>query len=222
MEQKQRQPFSEKFSHVAPQFQIDSDKLQKFLVGYEEKYHKALQEIKEGTFTTNLMDHRSTAEYLYDLCEGWLMEDLISFQIKELSKGLFSVKLNGCEVSDKGRNVRTAKISAKSDLVIKGPGRTQKLEIQFNNKLRKFYDIKETKIRQAQKEQSLIFVYSLPQGSGFLLDPLSPMHLQSGQLRSNPGWGGKMAYRFAQESINSLGGFMPLSELVRLIHERVK
>lgn len=220
---KQRIAFSSKFKNLSQVFQIQPSSLSDFLKGYELQYQSAVKEMQDEKFSFNLRDNRTVSEYLYDLCEGWIMEDLIAWKIQQLlsEKGNYQVKLNGCEVSQSGRKIITTKINSKSDLVVVG-NTEQKLEIQFANADRSSYDIKENKVKQAKKEKALIFVYSLPLSQGFLVDALSPVHMRVAQLISNPGWGGKQAYRFSKQDIPSLGGFISVQELVDKLIEEVK
>jgi hypothetical protein len=219
--QKQRIAFTLKFKNLSQTFQINSQSLNSFLKNYEQKYIQAVKDLQSTNFSYGLTDTRKVHEYLYDLCEGWIMEDLICWKLKNLSQGSYSVKMNGCEISESGRKILTNKISSKSDLLIKGNKRTQKLEIQFANKDRNTYDIKETKIKEAQKEQALVFVYSLPLEKGFLIDPLSPAQMQASSLINNQGWGGKLSYQFYKEDIQKIGGFISLEELSQKLKERV-
>lgn len=212
--QKQRIAFTLKFKSLASSFNLNPQSLQKFLHEYELKYVKAVKELQNTNFGYGLTDNRKVHEYLYDLCEGWIMEDLICLKLKQsLSQNNISVRMNGCEITDKGRQILTTKISSRSDLVIKSPTRSQKLEIQFANKDRDSYDIKETKIKEAQKEQALIFIFSLPLEKGFIIDPLSPSQMQASKLISNQGWGGKLSYKFYKDDISHLGGFISLEQL---------
>lgn len=221
--QKLRIPFTKKFQSLSDVFKINPKSLNDFLKGYEQQYINSATEMQNEKFSYNLRDNRTVSEYLYDLCEGWIMEDLLAWKIQQLLslKGNYQVKMNGCEVTATGRKIITSKITSKSDLVIMG-NQEQKLEIQFANRDRDTYDIKETKIKEARREKALIFVYSLPLTKGFLIDPLSPSHMNVSQLESNAGWGGKQAYKFHKRDIVHLGGFISLENLVEQLIVEIK
>lgn len=224
MSQKTRTAFTSKFQSLSNTFEIQPKSLNEFLRGYEQQYIKAVKEMQNEKFAFSLRDNRSVQEYMYDLCEGWIMEDLISWKLQQLLKeqGDYKVEMNGCEVTASGRQISTSKITSKSDLIISSKHKSLKLEIQFANNDRDFYNIKETKIKQACREKALIFVYSLPLAKGFLVDCLSPVHMKIARLESNPAWGGKQAYRFFKRDLGALGGFISLNELTQKVIEEVK
>ena len=222
--QKQRTPFSHKFKHLATDFNLDSKKLHRFLQKYEIKYVKAVKEMesKKHDFNFGLSDNRTTREYIYDLCEGWIMEDILALVLKRELKDQnpnINLELNGCEVSEEGREIywSNLKVSSQADLIIKSGAKKIKVEVQFANNDLKVYNIKETKVHQAKKDKALILVFSLALKKCFFINPNNPKDLEKGSLIRNEAWGGKETYAFKKEVISSQMGFLSLQRFAQIL-----
>lgn len=223
---KKREPFYSKFIHLADEFNLNPQELTQMLLNYQDKYQNAVEHLSKqsNNFSKEIVDDRSLSEYMYDLCEGWIVEDILSYALNsELKKiGKYKLTLQGNEITNQGRKIffTSKKVSSKADIEIQSENKSLKVELQFTNKERRSYDIKETKIRQAKKEKGLIVVYSLPIKKAFIID--TETDLQYGQALYNAEWGGKLSYNFKTENINKFLGFKNIKEIARTIVDKME
>lgn len=217
-----RSTFKEKAQVLSNALNLEFTLVSKLCESYQSKLNRVLQEENLCNYTESLRDKRTTKEYLYDLFDGWLVEDLLTFklgqELKQIDKD-YRLLLQGCEMGLEGRNVffSSKMISSKSDLEIALRNKKIKIELQFANQDRQSYDIKETKMRQLRKEQAFILIYSLDKKQGFILDTQKDRNL--GKMQPNPRWGGKMSFNFSKETISRHIGFEDLKGLANKINK---
>ena len=205
------------FSHI-----LEENNLNYILKKCQDAYESSLVEFNQQEFRKTMKDIRTNDEYLYDLHEGWMMEDILTTKMaKILLKKDIILQQNGSEITEEGRKISHGKITSKSDLVICKGNKKLHMEIQFSNKERVFYDIKETKIKNAKKENGLIFTFCLPLGEGFIADPKSDS-FSFFQKTNNIGWGGKKSFRISHSDIHNIGGFMNLEKFCEIIWKKLK
>ena len=74
-----RVSFSKKYAQVASLWKIDNDLVFYIIRRYEKLYIQEIEKLKtEGmTLPKYFKDRRTDEEYIYDIMDGWLMEDII-------------------------------------------------------------------------------------------------------------------------------------------------
>ncbi len=191
-------------------------KVQKIVTSYKEKLEEALKELNElretRSFSPYMRDRRTPEEYIRDIIEGWLVEDLIlQVWLTERLKELFPKKEypNFKIVStgaDANRKIRfTAKsirqnVTTEADFELEIQGKTKFIELQFSRKERGSYDMKEGKVKRAAKNNSLFLWYIQPSDTYFFVDPNWLMNNKEPKV--NFLWGGKMTYEAKIEELD--------------------
>lgn len=128
-------------------------------------------------------DIRSDQEYLFDLLNGRLAEELVIIWFRE--KGC-KVRKTGCDADGKIVRKGGSKIKTAPDIEVDG----RLIEIQISRAgKRKQYHIKESKGKKIKEgKNKLMFVVD---DEYFIVDKESIEHCE---LKSNPAWGGKMTF----------------------------
>jgi len=205
-----RRPFNRKYSDLFRHWNLDDATVTGLLRQFDERLRKETDRLKTQPFAIDkyFWDRRTTSEYLYDLIDAWLIEELVANvwlkqRLKEMNVNI-SLELNG---TDKNRLVEkniNENISTEPDLLLKWENRSQPVELQMaRRELKNGYDMKETKVKHAQRLHSLFLWIVLPRSEFFIINPI---HDLTGILPfENKAWGGKRVYRISQEKIKSLG-----------------
>lgn len=74
-----REPFTKKYANIATRWNIDSGIVLSILERYESLLAIELEKLKTEKMTLKdfFKDTRTVEEYIYDLIDGWVMEDII-------------------------------------------------------------------------------------------------------------------------------------------------
>lgn len=205
-----RRPFIQKYSSLSKHWNVNGETVSFFLNQYDERLKQENERLKTQPFTIDkyFWDRRNTSEYLYDLIDAWLIEDLIANlwlkqRLNERNKNI-SIQLNG---TDRNRLVEkkvNEKISTQPDIMLDWDSGFQPVELQMaRRELKEGYDMKETKVKHAISFGSVFLWIILPRAEFFIVNPLN--NLKDIAPFENKAWGGKRVYRISHERIKQMG-----------------
>jgi len=206
-----RRPFEEKYKELPCRWNIKSDIVNYIVRRYTKKLNEEIKLLKEHKMKlpSFFRDRRSEEEYVFDLIDGWLVEDIVCDAW--LRKRLLDVSKD-IKITHMGTNrdrtlqkYNPRKITTEPDFIYLSPkGEEVKIELQMARKMRKEgYDMKESKVKRAVKNGHLFLWVLLPEDKYFVIDPA--IELRGIKPMSNPLWGGKLVYRLAAEELQHVG-----------------
>ena len=216
-----RMPFEEKYFNLAERWRIDPSLVNYIIRLYTKKLEKALSLLSEGrriTLPRYFADRRTDAEYIYDLIDGWLVEDIIcdAWLKSRLEQVEPKIKIKHMG-TNRDREIQfdsPSRITTKPDFIYQLPnGKEIKIELQMARELRNSYDMKEGKIRRAIKDGNVIYLWILlPSDEYFLLTPTIFEHREPAP---NPRWGGKKVYTVSTNEVKKKGwGIYPMRKAI--------
>lgn len=203
--------FKDKYSSLAKKWQINDNELNDIIKKYTKQFADELDLLKTKKLELSryYKDIRTDGEYLYDLIDGWLIEDIIR------DAWLYPrVKKINCEIeiihtgSDKDRVVQKSdptKISTFPDFILKINAKKEtRIEFQMARAERNSegYDIKKTKFIRATKENNLFLWVIIPINKYFIV---SPLDLKEIKPIRNDKWGGKLVYNISSAMVDKIG-----------------
>jgi len=216
-----RRPFEEKYSNLAERWKICSSLVNYIIRLYTKKLEKALSLLNEGRkikLPRYFADRRTDAEYIYDLIDGWLVEDIIcdawlKSRLEQIEPNV-KIKHMGTNRDREIQFDSPRKITTKPDFVYQLPsGKEVKIELQMARELRNFYDMKESKIKRAIKDGSVIYLWILLPSDEYFLLP--PRIFESREPVPNPRWGGKKVYTTSISEVKEKNwGVYPIREAI--------
>lgn len=222
-----RRPFEEKYSELPERWAVDEHLVSEIISRYSQELMVLLKEQKKFRLPGYFADRRSDEEYLYDLLDGWLIEDIV--YVAWLEPRLKSiepeVKVNyaGANHDRKVRFDAFGEITTEPDFVCKFPeGSEVKVELQMARKPRSSYDMKKSKIERATKAGNIVYLWVLlPTDEYFLLDPGI---FVGREATPNPSWGGKEVYSvyLSEVQANDWGPYQMRSELPERVVELLR
>ncbi|MEM2619359.1 MAG: hypothetical protein QW356_07780 [Candidatus Hadarchaeales archaeon] len=185
---------------------------------YTVKLGEALLHIQSGgrvRLPKFFSDRRTDEEYIYDLLDGWLVEDIIykGWLPSRLKKAFPNVQIS-LTGTDKDRVIELenpSKITTEPDFSYSVSTGFRRIELQMARTERDSFDMKESKINRALREGNVIYMWIIiPTDQYFLLDPKV---FEGKQPISNPAWGGKKVFRISRSEVEELGvGLFSLRE----------
>lgn len=211
-----RRPFEKKYADLAKRWKI-SDEIVNYIVRrYTKKLEEETQRLKmEGIKLPRFFrDRRTDEEYVYDLIDGWLIEDIVCDAW--LRSRLLSID-KAIEITYMGTNrdrtiqkYNQRKITTNPDFAYKtSTGKEIRIELQMARESRKEgYDMKESKVNRAKECGNIFLWVIIPEDVFFIIDPKSD--LKGVDPIINPLWGGKMVYRLGPDKLAEIGKF-PMS-----------
>lgn len=210
---KKRKKFIKKYEKLNESWGIDRAIIIDICSSYEAKYYKSLIDI-EKLGTDNLKFHidiRKPHEYVYDVYDGWIQEDLLKIWLNQKLKTInndYYVDNNG---TDKDRVFQIEKkmnITSSPDFLLYYKDiPLKKIETQFSRDFRTIYDMKTYKVDKVSKENGVFLWVNLPENKFFILNPLEDKIYFEEYY--NPAWG-KTTYRITKENIDLLGGMIDM------------
>jgi len=171
------------------------------LTKYERKFKKACKDSNILGYLENAKfrrDIRTSEQYLYDLYDGWLLEDCVFLKLQNIF-GKSNVSMVG---KDSDRKVQKSKVSADPDFKINI--NNEEKFIQLKTAARRFneFNIK----KESWARPNLILFYIIDEGNFFLVDPNNKKHIRNVDLKPNPKWGGKPCFTFYKSKVeNDIG-----------------
>lgn len=211
-----RIPFLEKYVTLPERWGIDEEKAKRLMELYWLIFeqNKSLKiELPKDSF----QDIRTDVEYIYDLIEGWLFEDIIFSlwlprKIHSLYPNLyFKVLWAG---SDRNRVLQSKdhkKITTKPDVMLVTQDSKVNIELQIARQPRMVFDMKTTKVNRAKFSKiPTVFLWILvPSDSYFVLDPNI---LEERFIRKNSSWGNKEVYSINIYQVKELCGIYSMKD----------
>ena len=153
-------------------------------------------------------DRRTDEDYLYDLIDGWLIEDIVCdawlrARLIDINPNI-EVKHMGTNRDRSVQKFDPRKISTEPDFIYSLNKHEIGIELQMARKeISAGYDMKTSKVTRAIKNGHLFLWIIIPKDMYFICDP--HVDLKGVKPFSNPLWGGKMVYRLTQEKIMDIG-----------------
>lgn len=216
-EGKVRRPFEEKYREIPTRWRVEERIVSELVEFHEKKLSEGLLYIQSGHHM-KLKFHRNRRtdeEYIYDLVDGWLVEDIIykGWLPPRLKEALPNVQIN-LTGTDKDRVIQwenPSKITTQPDFSYSVSGESKRIELQMAREERDSFDMKESKIKRALKEGNIIYMWVVvPTDQYFLLDP---KFFRGKQPIPNPAWGGKKVFTISKSEVEELGtGLFSLRE----------
>ena len=206
-----RKPFEEKYSELYKDWNIEKDLAAYIIRRYTKKHEDELRSLErnELKLPKYFKDRRTDQEYLYDLIDGWLIEDLICDAWLRTNLQLLNenvvVNQMGTNRDRTFQKIDPGKITTDPDFIFSVSGVKQGVELQMARTARpsQGYDMKESKINRAISQNHLFLWIIIPDNQYFFLDPSK--YFKDKEPRSNPLWGGKNVYTIEPTDINLIG-----------------
>ncbi|MEM3723728.1 MAG: hypothetical protein QW179_04735, partial [Candidatus Hadarchaeales archaeon] len=201
-----RRPFREKYKGVPIRWQVEERIVSELIEFYEKKLDEALLHIRSGGrvgLPSFFRNRRTDEEYIYDLIDGWLVEDIIykGWLSPRLKKAFPDVQIS-LVGTDKDRVIEwenPSKITTRPDFKYSVSGKSKRIELQMAREERDSFDMKETKIKRALKEGDIIYMWVIiPNDRYFLLDP---KFFEGKRPTPNPNWGGKKVFTISRSEV---------------------
>ena len=214
-----RRPFEEKYAEIAKRWKISDEIVNYIIRRYTKKLAEELERLKveDIKLPKFFRDRRTDEDYVYDLIDGWMMEDVVC-------DGWLRTRLlaidDKIKITHMGTNrdrtlqkFNPRKITTQPDFIYEAAlGKEIRIELQMARASRKEgYDMKESKVKRARKERNIFLWIIIPEDSFFIIDPDSD--LDGVEPISNPLWGGKMVYRLGPAEIQEIGKYPLAGEI---------
>ena len=191
----QRITYSEKYFDLQDKFGINKETVEAITRKYEMKLIDELASDEPWDLNKFFRDTRSDDEYLYDILDGQLIEDVLVEWFKERGH-----KVKKCGSDANGKIVRNGKaqITTNPDLLVDD----ELIEVQVSRQgFRDKYHIKKNKGDKILKGfNKLMFIVD---DSYFVVDNEV---LNEAVLINNPAWGGKECFEITNVDYLKLGG----------------
>lgn len=206
-----RRPFEEKYKDLPSRWNIKSDIVNYIVRRYTKKLHEEIKLLKENKMKLSsfFRDRRSDEEYIFDLIDGWLIEDIVCDawlrqRVLDINKDI-KITHMGTNRDRTLQKYDSRKITTEPDFIYQSPkGEEVKIELQMARGMRKEgYDMKESKVKRAVESKYLFLWVLLPEDKYFVIDPA--IELRDIKPISNPLWGGKSVFRLAAKELQRIG-----------------
>ena len=202
-------PFLEIYDHLAKEWNLDNRKTRRILRRYTKQFEveRELLKTKELKLPPYFKDRRTDIEYIYDILNGWTMEDIICdvWLSEWLSHHDPNITIDHSG-ADKERNVEkyaASRVTTDPDFVFTSYGRKVELELQMSRKERTTFDMKINKVDRVARARGKFLWVIVPTGQFFICDPRKD--LKGLPPFENPAWGGKKVYRLDMDRVKKIG-----------------
>ncbi len=206
-----RDLFSKKYANISSLWNMDSDLVFYIIRRYEKLFIQEIEKLKtEGMQLPKFFkDRRTDEEYIYDIIDGWVMEDIICdawLRPKLIAKNpSIEIKVMGTNRDRVIQKYNPNAITTNPDLIFSLNGKEVKIELQMARKiLQNGYDMKETKVKRAISDGNYFLWILIPTNQYFIID--TKKEIINITPTPNPLWGGKVVYHIDYEFINKIGG----------------
>jgi len=208
-----RRPFEKKYDDIPTRWKVSGDIVAYIIRRYSKKLEDELRMLKEESLKLPrfFRDRRTDEEYVYDLVDGWLLEDIICDAW--LRDKILSID-STVEITHMGTNrdrtlqkFNPRKITTEPDFAYLAASKQKvQIELQVAREARpkEGYDMKVSKVNRARKSGNLFLWVVMPEDSFFFLDPVSDI---TGEPRTNPLWGGKEVYTLTPVKLAEVGKY---------------
>lgn len=208
-----RRPFEEKYRDIPTRWKVSGDIIEYIIRRYTKKLEEELNMLSQVGFKLPkfFQDRRTDEEYVYDLIDGWLVEDIICDawlrdRILSIDKTI-NITHMGTNRDRTLQKFNPREITTEPDFVYSTTSKTRvQIELQIARKARprQGYDMKASKVNRARKSENIFLWVIIPEDSFFLLDPLTDI---TGDPRPNLLWGGKEVYTLTPAQLAVVGQY---------------
>jgi len=217
-----RRSFDQKYSELHNRWGIDADLLHYIIRRYEKLLTIENEKVKKETIKLprHFRDRRTDQEYIYDLVDGWVIEDIICDawlrpKLLDVNRNIH-ISIMGTNRDREIQKLDHKKITTMPDFLFTNGEVETAVELQMARKeLSGGYDMKVGKVNRAIADNGLFLWVIIPNDEFFIIDPKADMKNIS--PTPNPLWGGKLVYHITQDFIKSIGGYhkmiAPLNEI---------
>ena len=212
-----REKFSEKYSQIARLWSIEEDLVLSIISRYEKLYLQVVEDLGANRIQLppHFKDRRTDAEYVYDIMDGWLMEDIIChawLRPRLLKRNPnMDIKVMGSDSDRVIQKYDARSITTLPDLIYSVDGIEKRIELQMARRIiSRGYDMKEGKVKRAIQEDNIFLWILIPTNQYFIID--SRKELTNLSPIPNPLWGGKMVYHIDYDFIAKNGGLCLMNE----------
>lgn len=206
-----------KYSDLSDRWNIDKDIVFYILRRYEKLLISETEKLKSESMKLPkyFKDRRTDEEYIYDIIDGWAMEDIICDawlrpRLLKINKDI-EIKVMGTNRDRIIQKYTPSNITTNPDFIFSFKGKDVGIELQMaRSELRNGYDMKDTKVQRAIKNGNYFLWVIIPNDEFFIIDPQKEM--VGIKTQPNPLWGGKIVYHISQEFIKNIGGYSKMNE----------
>jgi len=206
-----------KYFNLWERWNIDSSIVFNILEKYDTLLSDEIKKLKNEwmKLPKYFKDRRTDEEYIYDIIDWWVIEDIIcDVWLKQRLLKIndkIKVKLMGADNNRVIEKYKPNNITTEPDIVYSINNFDVWIELQMARKvLYSGYDMKEWKVKRAIKDDSYFLWIIIPNNEFFIIRPKDDMINMKTQ--SNPLWGGKIVYHITKDFINSIGGYWKMNE----------
>jgi hypothetical protein len=207
-----REFFTKKYANLNAEWVIDSDILFYILRRYDKLLINELDNLKDNKIKLPkyFKDRRTDQEYLYDIIDGWVIEDVICDawlrpRLLKINSDI-EIKVMGTNRDRVIQKYDPKKITTNPDLIFSLDGKDTAIELQMaRSTLINGYDMKVPKVQRAINENNFFLWIIIPENKYFIIEPKNEM--QNLLPIANPLWGGKLVYHIDQNFIKKIGGY---------------
>lgn len=212
-----RDSFQNKYSNLSQRWNINTDLVAAILLKYEKQLLVETEKLatQRMQLPKYFKDKRTDQEYLYDIIDGWVVEDIIcEAWLKPLlikRNSAIKINLNGSDSDRVVQKYNANKITTHPDIVFSVNGKDIGIELQMARRtLADGYDMKETKVQRSITNGNYFLWIIVPDNTFYIVHPQSEM--KNLKAQPNPLWGNKMVYHISQKFINDIGGYVKINE----------
>lgn len=212
-----RELFSKKYSQLSTLWNIDNDLVFYIIRRYEKLYIQEVENLKSDgmKLPKYFKDKRTDEEYIYDIMDGWLIEDIICDawlrpRLLKENKNI-DIKVMGTNRDRVIQKYNPNAITTNPDLIFSLNGKEIKIELQMARRtLPSGYDMKESKVKRAISEGYYFLWVLIPTNEYFIIN--AKKEIVNLSPRPNPLWGGKLVYHIDHEFIKKIGGLADMKK----------
>lgn len=206
-----RRPFEEKYFSLHKEWAIDEGLCAYIIKRYSKKLEEELEHFKEGDIRLPkfFRDRRTDEEYIYDLIDGWLIEDIVCdawlrIGLQKINPKIV-IKQMGTNRDRTLQKYNPRKITTNPDFIYWLDDFTKNIELQMAREARPTtrYDMKESKVKKAIDNKNIFLWIIIPDAQYFFIDPKK--YFTNRAPTVNHLWGGKMVYTITPKEISEIG-----------------
>lgn len=223
-----RRPFEEKYEDLPSRWNVSSDIVNYIIRRYSKKLQDELSRLKEEGIKLPkfFRDRRTDEEYVFDLIDGWLVEDIVCDawlrdRILSIDKTV-QITHMGTNRDRTLQKFNPRKITTEPDFayLTKSKCKVQiELQVAREARPREGYDMKVSKVNRARKSGNIFLWVVIPDDAFFFLDPVADI---TGEPRANPLWGGKEVYTLTPAQLSVVGTSPMQGSIPQKWHKRLE
>lgn len=212
-----RESFTKKYSDLPTRWNIDSDIVFYILRRYEKLLSSEIEKLKTEwmQLPKYFKDKRTDEEYIYDIIDWWVMEDIICDarlrpRLLKINKDI-EIKVMGTNRDRVIQKYNSNNITTNPDFIFSIWWKDIGIELQMaRSVLKNWYDMKDSKVQRAFQNWNYFLWVIIPNNEFFIINPQKEMNDMKPQ--ANPLWWGKMVYHISQSFIENIGWYSKMNE----------